>query len=582
MSANYINYQVEIKDSEFTAENGPGTAQTAIVTFYGSDGAEIGSKVFGTLYASDIYDMIRAGKDISLDNMLIRDFSTSEFRRIYGLDKKEPVIFRNFSARNAFFESATYVDFSYSRFTGGDINFEGTNFAKGEVLFSGSDFENGNVIFSNTLFHNGNISFSGCTVGNGNFLFKNAVIHDGRKDFQDIVFGDGEISFVNTEFNWGEILFINSKFGNGKFSFKVSRISGGKVDFHYSVFGNGEVSFERAEFGNSRVDFRAVDFGSGRVNFNRAIFGNGEINFEGSSCNSGKIQFRKGEMGYGIKNFSQMEMENSELVFDRTFFGGGDVLFRKSRFKNLSLKGCHLNQYFDLRLAYSQFLDLSDTVVRDIIDLKPYDFKVDIKTIDISGMRLIGKLYIDWELNECCKWIESQKGSDLRRKAEQFRILKENFSEIGKYVDEDNAYVIFKRYEARADLYDKLSRKKWSAIWLYPSYSFRWLVYDKIGLYATSPGRVLISVIGIWFTFGFIYFLISLTGTGKTVSSVGNPDNLTVFIQSFYHSAITFFTIGYGDVYPVGLSRIFSGIEGFIGVFMMSYFTVAFVRRILR
>jgi hypothetical protein len=66
------------------------------------------------------------------------------------------------------------------------------------------------------------------------------------------------------------------------------------------------------------------------------------------------------------------------------------------------------------------------------------------------------------------------------------------------------------------------------------------------------------------------------------MSSVGNPDNLSVFFQSFYHSGITFFTIGYGDVFPQGLSRIVSGVEGFIGVFMMSYFTVAFVRKVLR
>jgi hypothetical protein len=67
-----------------------------------------------------------------------------------------------------------------------------------------------------------------------------------------------------------------------------------------------------------------------------------------------------------------------------------------------------------------------------------------------------------------------------------------------------------------------------------------------------------------------------------TLSSVNNPDNLTPFLQSFYHSAVTFFTIGYGDVFPQGMSRIVSGLEGFMGVFMMSYFTVAFVRKVLR
>jgi len=78
------------------------------------------------------------------------------------------------------------------------------------------------------------------------------------------------------------------------------------------------------------------------------------------------------------------------------------------------------------------------------------------------------------------------------------------------------------------------------------------------------------------------YFLIDTAGLGKTMSSVGNPDQLSPLLQSFYHSAITFFTIGYGDVYPMGVSRIVSGFEGFMGVFMMSYFTVAFVRKVLR
>jgi hypothetical protein len=60
------------------------------------------------------------------------------------------------------------------------------------------------------------------------------------------------------------------------------------------------------------------------------------------------------------------------------------------------------------------------------------------------------------------------------------------------------------------------------------------------------------------------------------------PDQLSVVARSFYHSAITFFTIGYGDHYPHGAARIISSIEGFMGVFLMSYFTVAFVRKVLR
>ena len=59
-------------------------------------------------------------------------------------------------------------------------------------------------------------------------------------------------------------------------------------------------------------------------------------------------------------------------------------------------------------------------------------------------------------------------------------------------------------------------------------------------------------------------------------------DHLSIVAKAFYHSAITFLTIGYGDHFPFGAIRWMSGIEGFVGLFLMSYFTVAFVRKILR
>jgi hypothetical protein len=397
-----------------------------------------------------------------------------------------------------------------------------------------------------------------------------------------VKFGVGEVSFANSEFNRGDLLFINTQFNDGRFNFKVTRIGGGKVDFHYSVFGDCEIMFERTEFGNSRVDFRTVNFGSGRINFNRSVFGDGEVNFEGASCKSGKIQFKKAEMGSGHKIFSLMEMDDTEISFEKTNFGNGDISFYESRFSTLSLKSCHLDHYVDLRLSKAKILDASDTIVRDIVDIEPYDFPVQIDILDMSGMRLIGKLYIDWRLNKCEDIIIGQEGTTLRQKAEQFRILKENFSGTGKYEDEDRAYVMFKRYEAMSLHTEQKEKGGIPKIISFVTKGFKWLVFDKIGLYATSPGRVLISVLIFWFCFGLIYYLIDMAGLGKTVSAVGNPDKLSALLQSFYHSAITFFTIGYGDVYPMGLSRIVSGLEGFMGVFMMSYFTVAFVRKVLR
>lgn len=581
MTTGYSNYQVRITDQKFIAKDGRTTPKTAVITFLNKKEA-IGSESFGVIEEKELFEMISEGKDILLDNLYIPDFSLPAYRKQFNIEKKGLVPIKNFSAKDSFFEAQVLTDFSYSSFSDGGISFEGTHFGKGKVTFTGSLFGKGDVNFSNTLFRNGNIEFTGCIFGEGDFLFKNSIVLDGIKDFQDVQFGNGEISFANTEFNQGELLFINAKFNSGRFNFKVARITGGKVDFHYSVFGDCDVIFERAEFGNSRVDFRTVDFGSGRVNFNRTSFGDGEVSFEGASGNCGKIQFKKASMGNGPKSFNLMEMEGTDISFERSEFGDGDVSFYESKFHSLSLKSCHLDHYFDLRLLKAELLDVSDTIVRDIVDFEPYDFPVDVRTFDMSGMRLPGKLYISWEHNRCKQSIINQEGTNFRQKAEQFRILKENFNGTGKYEDEDEAYVMFKRYEAKSWLEGQREKGPVKGAVSYIPHGFQWLVFDKIGLYATSPGRVLLSVLIFWLFFGFIYFTLEINGIGKTVSSVGNPDNLSPLLQSFYHSAITFFTIGYGDVYPMGLSRIISGFEGFMGVFMMSYFTVAFVRKVLR
>ena len=65
--------------------------------------------------------------------------------------------------------------------------------------------------------------------------------------------------------------------------------------------------------------------------------------------------------------------------------------------------------------------------------------------------------------------IINQEGTTLRQKAEQFRILKENFSRTGKYEDEDKAYIMFKRYEAKSWLTEQKEKggiEKYSVIFL--------------------------------------------------------------------------------------------------------------------
>ena len=122
-------------------------------------------------------------------------------------------------------------------------------------------------------------------------------------------------------------------------------------------------------------------------------------------------------------------------------------------------------------------------------------------------------------------------------------------------------------------------------IFAYPNFYFQKYVFDYVGRYATSPIRVLLNGILTIFIFGIIYDLVNtfLHAYGSIESTLpGNLNHFQEFWNSIYYSAITFFTIGYGDYFPHGILKLVAAFEGFSGVFLMSYFTVAFVRKILR
>jgi len=86
----------------------------------------------------------------------------------------------------------------------------------------------------------------------------------------------------------------------------------------------------------------------------------------------------------------------------------------------------------------------------------------------------------------------------------------------------------------------------------------------------------------IYILFSILYVFFPLFTRARIVSTLGDPDKLSAVAVAFYHSVVTFLTIGYGDYYPSGAVRWISGVEGFLGLFLMSYFTVVFVRKILR
>ncbi len=85
--------------------------------------------------------------------------------------------------------------------------------------------------------------------------------------------------------------------------------------------------------------------------------------------------------------------------------------------------------------------------------------------------------------------------------------------------------------------------------------------------------------------FAVVYALLGITD-GHTIFVASADSSFQEiyenFFQSLYFSIVTFTTVGYGDLTPVGITRLFAAIEAFVGSFTLALFVVVFVKKMTR
>jgi len=549
-----FSFNIDIQNKPFNTGNFI-TDKTARVTFVDNHENIQQITEYGVISTNDIYNKIYHNQALNFDKCYINNFSLRDYKKRFSIEEHEHVNLHNFSAKHAFFEADEVINFTMACFTGEFVNFNTTCFGNGHLNFYKSKYKvSQKVDFSHVFFGKGHTNFQYSTFYIADIYFEHAT-------------------------NIGDLSFVNSNFGTGKISFKNVSFGDGKVEFHFSYFENNQISFYKSTFEGKKIDFRRINFGTGKLDYRRVDFGDAKVLFDECEI-GGKTLFKKARFGKGNLSFYLAEFK-APITFEKAEFGSGNISFFKAKLTQISFKSCHLNNYLDLRIEHCDIVDLSDTVIRDIVDFQNDFTSVKINQLNLIGLRNLGKLILDWKLNEVEQLIENQNSNEFE-KAEQYRLLKENFHSFGRYEDEDEAYVRFKRYELKNSY---LENKKKGGFFSFFALPIKWgekILFDYMGKYATQPFRVLVSMFLIYVFFSFVYFFMIKLQFGDLKPAFENPEQMPDLILSFYHSAITFLTIGYGDYAPWGVIRIISSFEGFVGLFMMSYFTVAFVRKILR
>ncbi len=174
---------------------------------------------------------------------------------------------------------------------------------------------------------------------------------------------------------------------------------------------------------------------------------------------------------------------------------------------------------------------------------------------------------------------KADKDNDLVKARDFYEQSEEIYRNLRKAAEGNGIYTLAGHY-ARKELtmrrmqYDKWSQKR--------------VVSKAVDLfcgYGESPINVIVFSLMLIFICAILFFLFGVQSSEGIIRISFDKsffENLTNFFSTIYFSVVTFTTLGYGDIQPVGISRLVATIEAFIGSFALALYVVVFVQKTTR
>lgn len=260
-----------------------------------------------------------------------------------------------------------------------------------------------------------------------------------------------------------------------------------------------------------------------------------------------------------------------------TFHEPIKMLVDESDIEMLILKGCTFSSSLHLYTTDFKSIDISDAYIDGKLHLENLDLGLD--SLNFSNVSTSGEINLDWLCFSQKCGLEKQ---EYKNAINMIALLSKDYSDTGQYEYQDLAYLKLRRLKNKKEWKDVGGRNIILRPFNYLYYILRYILYDAVGRYGTSYNSVFITMFITIFGFAGLYRFVGLDITKLDFISV-NSGEVDKYFGCFYYSAITFFTVGYGEITPnSNIVAILAILESFLGVFLMAYFVVAFARKLVR
>jgi hypothetical protein len=206
-----------------------------------------------------------------------------------------------------------------------------------------------------------------------------------------------------------------------------------------------------------------------------------------------------------------------------------------------------------------------------------------LKKVNLLGARLEGAKIenIEWgnQLLHEEKGIEAAKAKRIQESIDFFEQAEEICRNLRKVSELQGLFEL-----AGYFFYEEMIMRRYQM----PNWSFERGVSKLVDVfcgYGERPLRVILVSLSFILICGLFYFGLGISEGGQILgfkAGVSLWENLTALIKVMYFSVVTFTTLGYGDLVPVGPSRVIAAIEAFVGSFTLALFVVVFVKKMTR